>query len=51
MNMNVIELVLSNGFSTDRELLGSPTVSRPARWNLVGARTTSDGGTDGQAYA
>ena len=27
MNMNVIELVLSNGFSTDRELLGSPTVS------------------------
>ena len=25
--MNVIELVLSNGFSTDREMLGSPTVS------------------------
>ena len=29
MNMNVIELVLSNGFSTDREMLGSPTVSHP----------------------
>ena len=24
MNMNVIEFVLSNGFSTDREMLGSP---------------------------
>ena len=31
MNMNVIEFVLSNGFSTDRELLGSPTVSFGAR--------------------
>ena len=30
---------------------GSPAETRPARWNLVDARTTSDGGTDGQAYA
>ena len=29
---------------------GSPAETRPARWNLVDARTTSDGGTDGQAY-
>ena len=28
-----------------------PAETRPARWNLVDARTTSDGGTDGQAYA
>ena len=31
MNMNVIEFVLSDGFSTDRELLGSPTVSTRGR--------------------
>ena len=30
---------------------GSPAETRLARWNLVDARTTSDGGTDGQAYA
>jgi hypothetical protein len=40
MNMNVIEFVLSNGFSTDRELLGSPTVSiggsRPQRRSKSG---------------
>ena len=37
--------------ATDLYAAGARAETRPARWNLADARTTSDGGTDSQAYA